>query len=116
MFAYLTDPARFVEWMGIEAKLDPSPGGAYRIDADGEHIAVGKYLEVQPPHRLVMTWGWEGSEQVGPGSTTVEITLFPDGGGTLLRLRHSGLPTEQSRADHKAGWNRYLGNLAEVLR
>jgi hypothetical protein len=33
---------------------------------------------------------------VPPGSTTVEITLTPDGDGTILRLRHLGLPNEKN--------------------
>jgi uncharacterized protein YndB with AHSA1/START domain len=112
VFAYLTDPTRFVEWMGIGAQLDPTPGGAFRIDVDGEHFAAGRYVEVDPPHRLLMTWGWEGSASVAPGSTTVEITLVPDGAGTLLRLRHTGLPNEDERTNHRAGWQRYMEQLA----
>lgn len=112
MFAYLTDPAKFVEWMGIGAELNPTPGGAFRLDVDGEHFAAGRYLQVEPPHRLVMTWGWEGSKEVGPGSTTVEITLKSDGDGTVLRLRHTGLPTEQELTNHRAGWHVYMTNLA----
>lgn len=115
MFAYLTDPAKFVQWMGTGAELDPKAGGTFRLDVDGEHFASGRYLEVDPPHRLVMTWGWEGNEHVKPGSTTVEINLIPDGDGTLLRLRHSGLPTEQERDTHRRGWQMYAGRLAALL-
>lgn len=115
VFAYLIDPAKFVEWMGVGAELDPEPGGSFRIDVDGAHFASGEYREVDPPHRLVMTWGWEGDGEVGPGSTTVEITLTPEEGGTLLRLRHSGLPTEAQRASHREGWTLYTGKLASVF-
>jgi uncharacterized protein YndB with AHSA1/START domain len=31
VFAYFTDPARMVRWMGAEALLDPRPGGVCRI-------------------------------------------------------------------------------------
>lgn len=101
--------------MGKEAMIDPRPGGAFRLDVDGEHIASGRLTEVDPPRRLVLTFGWEGSADVPPGSTTVEITLEPDGRDTLLRLRHSGLPTETERSNHSAGWTSYLGNLADRL-
>jgi uncharacterized protein YndB with AHSA1/START domain len=115
VFEYLTDPIKFAEWMGIGAEIDPRPGGAYRISVDNEHFAAGRYIEIEAPKRLVMTWGWEGSDEVGPGSTTVEITLEPDGQGTLLRLRHTGFTTEQQSIDHRAGWSRYTGQLKEVL-
>lgn len=101
--------------MGAGASLDPKPGGSFRLDVDGEHFAAGEYVEVDPPRRIVMTWGWERRADVAPGSTLVEITLTPDGDGTLLRLRHTDLPSEASRLDHTDGWNRYLGNLAELL-
>jgi uncharacterized protein YndB with AHSA1/START domain len=112
VFAYLTDSQRFVRWMGVGAELDPRPGGRYRIDVDGVHIASGEYQEVDPPHRLVITWGWEGHPTVPPGSTTVEITLTPERDGTLLRLRHLGLPDEGERRLHTEGWVQYLSQLA----
>jgi uncharacterized protein YndB with AHSA1/START domain len=101
--------------MGARASLDPWRGGAFRIDVDGVHIAGGEYRTVEPPRRVVMSWGWEGSEEVPPGSTTVEITLEPDGDGTLLRLRHTGLPTEDQRTSHRDGWVLYTRRLSAVI-
>jgi uncharacterized protein YndB with AHSA1/START domain len=101
--------------MGIGAQLDPRPGGRFRIDADAAHVAVGEYREVDPPHRLVMTWGWQGDKSVPPGSTLVEITLTPDGAGTLLRLRHTGLPDDEARESHRGGWALYTGRLHRLF-
>ena len=115
VFAYLTDSQRFVRWMGVGAVLDPRPGGRYRIDVDGAHIVSGEYQELDPPRRLVMTWGWEGHPTVPPGSTTVEITLTPERGATVLRLRHLGLPDEGERLNHREGWNLYTGQLARAV-
>jgi uncharacterized protein YndB with AHSA1/START domain len=114
VFAYLTDSRRFVRWMGVGAELDARPGGRYRIDVDGEHIVRGEYQEVDPPRRLVMSWGWEGHPTIPPGSTTVEITLTPDRDATLLRLRHLGLPDEGERRQHTEGWKVYTSQLAPV--
>jgi uncharacterized protein YndB with AHSA1/START domain len=114
VFAYLTDSHRFVKWMGVGAELDARPGGRFRIDVDGVHIASGEYQEIDPPRRLVMSWGWEGHPTVPPGSTTVEITLTPEHGTTVLRLRHLGLPDEGERRQHTEGWNVYASRLAEV--
>ena len=115
VFAYLTDSRRFVQWMGVGAELDPRPGGRYRIDVDGVHIALGQYQEVDPPRRLVMSWGWEGHPTVPPGSTTVEITLTPERGATVLRLRHLGLPDVGERRSHAEGWKLYTSQLAHVV-
>lgn len=115
VFSYLVEPAKFTAWMGVGAELDPRPGGRVRIDVDGEHIAVGEFVTVDPPHRVVMTWGWENNRSVPPGSTTVEISLKPHGRGTLLHLRHTGLPDEKERRSHQGGWNQYTGNMAALL-
>jgi uncharacterized protein YndB with AHSA1/START domain len=115
VFSYLTDPAKFIRWMGAGAELDPRPGGMYRIEVDPANVAIGEYVEVDPPHRLLMTWGWQDSKSVPPGSTTVEITLTPDGAGTVLRLRHLGLTTDSDRRSHGDGWVHYVGKLASVL-
>ena len=112
VFAYLTDSQHFVRWMGVGAELDPRPGGRYRIDVDGVHIVSGEYQVVDPPRRLVMSWGWEGHPTVPPGSTTVEITLTPEQGATILRLRHLGLPDEGERRLHTDGWTQYMSQLA----
>ena len=114
VFAYLTDSRRFVTWMGVGAELDARPGGRYRIDVDGKHIASGQYEVVDPPRRLVMSWGWEGHPTVPPGSTTVEITLTQENDATVLRLRHLGLPDEGERRQHSDGWRLYTDQLAGV--
>ena len=116
VFSFLVDPQKFVQWMGTEATIDPRPGGVFRLDVDGEHIAGGRYQEIDPPRRIVFTWGWEGSADVPPGSTTVEITLEADGPDTVLRLRHSDLPDEAQREVHAAGWRSYLAQLAQTAR
>jgi uncharacterized protein YndB with AHSA1/START domain len=111
VFAFFTDPVKMVRWKGVDAMLDPRPGGAYRVNVTGRDVAVGEYVTIEPPHRIVFTWGWENSP-IEPGSTTVEVTLTPDGDGTLLRLRHSHLFSEEARAQHAAGWEHFLARLA----
>lgn len=114
VFPYLTDPARYVRWMGVEAELDARPGGTYRVRMPNAIVALGEFVAVEPYRRLVLTWGWQGSTEVPPGSSTVEITLREDGGSTLIRLRHSGLPDEDARRNHTEGWEKYLSRLGMV--
>jgi uncharacterized protein (TIGR03086 family) len=54
----------------------------------------------------VFTWGWEDSEDLPPGASTVTITLEPAEGGTTVRLVHSGLTPEQA-VGHLEGWDHY---------
>jgi uncharacterized protein YndB with AHSA1/START domain len=74
-------------------------------------VARGEFREIDPPRRVVFTWGWEGHPAVPPGSSTVEIDLAPDGEGTLLRLTHRRLPDEEIE-QHAHGWDHFLPRLA----
>lgn len=113
VFEFFTDPAKMVRWKGERATLDPRPGGVYRVEMNAETIAVGEYVEVDPPHRLVFTWGWEGGfAGTPPGSSTVEVTLTPAGDGTLVRLVHSDLPSPEAMEAHAHGWDLYMPRLA----
>ncbi|HZR14932.1 MAG TPA: SRPBCC domain-containing protein [Acidimicrobiia bacterium] len=111
VFRYFVDPDRMCAWMGIDATAEARPGGGYRVDVTGRDVALGEYVEVVPDERVVWTWGFEGSDVMPPGSTTVEVTLRPDGDATVVRLRHRGLPTEQRVERHTAGWTHYLARL-----
>lgn len=112
VFKFFVEPEQMIRWTGIEATLDPRPGGIYRVNVTGEDVARGEYVEVSPNERVVFTWGWEADgHPVPPGSSTVEITLEPDRGATIVRLRHSGLPGGPED-QHGEGWDHYLARLA----
>ena len=56
VFGYFTDPARYVRWMGSEAKLEPEPGGLYRVQMADGMKATGTFLQVESPHLVVFSW------------------------------------------------------------
>jgi uncharacterized protein YndB with AHSA1/START domain len=112
VFAFFTDPLKLVQWKGVQATVDPQPGGIYRVKINEQNIVRGEYLELSPYTRIVFTWGWEGENSpLPPGASTVEISLVEDHGATLLTLRHLGLP-EVLRANHVEGWEHFLPRLA----
>jgi uncharacterized protein YndB with AHSA1/START domain len=113
VFAFLTDPDKILRWMGSEATSEAHPGGLYLVKNIGNHdrTARGTFREVVPVHRLAYSFGWEGRDDVPPGSSLVEIDLIDNDGGTLLRMTHSGLPNEEMCASHAEGWAHYLGRL-----
>lgn len=117
VFDFLADPEKMLRWMGTEVDIEPVPGGRLWLNATGTDIAIGNYVEVDRPNRLVFTWGWKGSDTVPPGSTTVTILLTAKPGGngdrTTLELRHAGLPSGQD-IEHNKGWTYYLDRLAAV--
>ena len=87
------------------AEIDLRPGGAYRIHMrapDGtEHRVSGVYREVDPPKKVVYTWGWDGDHVVKDSVVTIE---FHDvGGATEVVLRHA-IADDKERTNHEQGW------------
>ena len=113
IWPYLTEADKHVEWEGTQAEIDPRPGGVYRVLVSGTYQGAGEFVEVVPQERLVFTFGWEQEgNPITPGSTTVEITLHPEGSKTRLRLVHRGLP-DDAVEPHIQGWTHYLDRLAQ---
>jgi uncharacterized protein YndB with AHSA1/START domain len=115
VWEFFVDPEKLRRWMGIDIELDPRPQGAYRNEVIPGHIARGEFVELDPPHRLVFTWGWERSGDntpaVPPGASTIEVELTPAGKGTSLRFVHRDLPNAEAAASHGQGWDHYLERL-----
>lgn len=116
VWGFLVDPEKAVLWMGQAATFELRPGGLYRVEVIPGDTASGEFVEIDPPRRLVYTWGWEpgSGDSVPVGSTTVELELISTGEGTLLRLSHRELPSAEAAARHKHGWDHYLERLALV--
>jgi uncharacterized protein YndB with AHSA1/START domain len=114
VFRYFTDPARWLLWQGVDAEIELRPGGVFRVNVTGDGYATGNFVEIVPDRRVVFTWGWERPDSpVPPSSTTVEIELIREEGGTLIRLTHRDLPAEAIES-HIVGWNNYVTRLAAV--
>jgi len=114
-FALLTEPERLRRWQAVTARVELRAGGQYRWTINPGHTASGTITEVEPGRRIVFTWGWEDSDDLPPGASTVTITLEPAEGGTNVRLVHSGLTPEQA-SGHLEGWNHYGERLVAAAR
>ncbi|MGZ4734423.1 MAG: SRPBCC family protein [Acidimicrobiia bacterium] len=111
IWSFWTDPARVVEWWGLEAEVVPEPGGLFRVTMETGSIMRGSFVELDPPRRLVFTFGWEQNARdgvLGPGSSRVEVTITPDGDETLVVLRHFEMPVTHA-PDHEKGWRLLVG-------
>ena len=96
------------------AEIDLRPGGKYRIhmtEPDGtDHKASGVYREVDPPKKLVYSWGWDGDHPVKDSTVTLE--LFERGDSTEVVLTHSGIAHDKERESHRHGWTSIMDKLA----
>src|SRR5262249_27257783 len=110
----LVDPGKATSWMGRQSWSEPHEGGLYRVEVIPGQIARGKFIELDPPRRLVLAWGWEGENPVSPGSSRLEFTLTPEGEGTRLHFLHSGLPSAEAAESHAHGWDHYFERLAVI--
>ncbi len=109
VFEYLTTNSGMTAWMGQYADLDPTPGGRFAVDIAGYPVR-GEFLHVEHPTRVVVSWGFAGSDDLPAGASTVEFRLTPVGGGTRVDLRHSDLPDTAVRG-HADGWANFLPRL-----
>jgi uncharacterized protein YndB with AHSA1/START domain len=118
VFRCLTESDLLSRWLAATATIEARIGGAVRIDFAAHGTVVeGEVVEFSPGERIAFTWG----VTVGPdaasmprGSTRVTIEVSARAGGSLVTLRHEGLPSEESRRDHEGGWREYLAALARV--
>ena len=122
VFAAWTDPEKMKRWMGpgeiiaARAEVDPRVGGRYRIvmhAPNGDEYDVGGvYREVVANEKLVFTWAWKSTPE---RESLVTLLLKPDGDGTLLTLTHEQFSDEESRDNHKQGWNSTLDKLESFV-
>jgi uncharacterized protein YndB with AHSA1/START domain len=117
-------PAAVAQWFApskdfetVVTALDARVGGRYRIEmrhpGGNVHVATGIYEELIPPTRLVMTWAWDGQEEMGHTVVTVDIT--PHGTGSRLVLLHERFPSDAARVEHDKGWTGCLDRLGLFL-
>ncbi len=112
VFSYFTKPEALASWMGDRAILDPRPGGRFTVYF-ADKAVEGRYVEIDPPRRLVITWGRARSRTFPPHTSTLEVTLTPEAGGTRVAIVHTGLPDSEAPR-HALGWQHYLARLAIV--
>jgi uncharacterized protein YndB with AHSA1/START domain/DNA-binding transcriptional ArsR family regulator len=112
----LTDADLTARYWGHANVSDWQPGSTWehqRLDGSGADI-VGRVLEVEPPQRLVITFG---DPEEGVGGEPPVVTFLVEAHGDIVRLTvtHEKLadPTALQEVSH--GWPAVVANLKSLL-
>ncbi len=137
MWRAFTEPADMARWMwgsyteNCVAMSDVRVGGRYSVYTDskatehGWHAdrvgRLGIYVEIIPEQKLVYMLHWDapvGYNQQGDVviDETMVVTFSTDGDGTLVEVRHLGIPDDGvSAIEHGRGLGEELETLAALL-
>ncbi len=136
VFAAWTDPEQFGAWFGpagmttVMCEIDAKVGGEWRLIGEGKNIpgraagparptVSGKYLEIEPPRRLVFTFAWhEKDDFASPRGreTIVTIQFKPVDQRTEMIFTQAVFDDQQSLAAHNRGWTESFDKFGEFLR
>lgn len=129
VFNAWTDPDVLIRWFGLRpsymdrASIDLRPGGIWQVQRDQDDAKTvgfeGRYREIEPDQRLVFSWSHVVTEANGNREATpeslVEITFTPKGGGTMVRLAHSGVRSGDARRGIGGGWEASFTHLQQLV-
>ena len=121
VFDAWTDPDLAARWLFTgpdserhRTEIDLKVGGRWEIvDRRGgvDYRAIGEYLEIEPPRRLVFSFGMP---QFSEAFTTVTVEIEADGDGARMTLTQAGLQAEAVAALEQ-GWSQMFDALAQQL-
>jgi uncharacterized protein YndB with AHSA1/START domain len=123
VFQEWLDPEAMRQWMcprpahATKVELEPVVGGRFRIDindAGADFYVSGTYLELDPPHKLSLTWScsiWDDPTL----QSIVTVSLEPhDDSSTLMTINHVLLPPAIID-EYRRGWMAIAGQLESRL-
>lgn len=124
LFAFVTEPARLLEWWGPEGMHVPEgtldftregPWDSVMQSAEGQRFKVsGQVTKVDPPHSVGFTWAWHDETGQRGAESHVTLTVKPDGDGSRLVLDHRGLAGDDAAQSHEKGWSSSLDKLGRL--
>ena len=97
--------------------FEPKVGGRV-YEQLGDEVATWGVVNVwEPPSRVAFSWR---TNTEWPEETDVEITFTSEGGGTRVRLRHTGWErlgdrAEAAHASYAEGWGEVLQHYEEAV-
>jgi uncharacterized protein YndB with AHSA1/START domain len=122
VFAAWVRPEQFARWFLPDpnvrlgrVEVDAREGGKFLIEmiVGGDTLAhTGTYRRVVENREIAFTWI---SGATAGNESLVEVRFESLAAHTLVKLRHTGLPSAESRDRHSAGWTNILSTLDSFI-
>ena len=101
----------------VKAHIDLQVDGSYSLAMQDLTTGVihephGSYQEIDPPHKLVMSWGYG---QNGPSTLVTVLLKSVDAGQTEVTIKHEHFTDEAMRTSHHDGWTSTLDRLDKFV-
>jgi uncharacterized protein YndB with AHSA1/START domain len=92
--------------------FDPKVDGLWYLLSLKGSPHYGRFIAIDRPGRLQHTWM---SRHTLGEESIVTVTFAKKGDGTLMTLRHSGLPNDDMATAHEKGWNSLFDKFGNVF-
>lgn len=122
VWSALTDARELTNWFPLQAGVEPGEGGKIHVSWDGSWEADMEIEVWKPGKHLRTTWPWTDEEGMRGRPNQVAVDYYIEarqGGGTVLRLVHSGFPVGDEWEDifdgTRRGWSYELQSLRHYV-
>lgn len=118
------NPAKVVLWGVTRARIDARIGGRFVFETDypdgqgGTATAIlhGKFFEIVPNRKLVMSWGDNGPDGDNSNAPMVTALFQPEpDSGTTVTVTEENFDPAVSDADAEAAWATVFDALDDVF-
>jgi uncharacterized protein YndB with AHSA1/START domain len=112
----LTQPHLIEEWL-MKNDFKPEVGHSFNLRGEWGGVLDCKVLTVEPHKTLTYSWDFAHDDAAYNLRSVVTFTLTATDTGTHLRVEQSGFGPQQRQAfgGARVGWEKFLGNLDQVL-
>jgi uncharacterized protein YndB with AHSA1/START domain len=112
----LTQPHLIEEWL-MKNDFEPTVGHHFNLRGDWGGVLDCEVLAIEPNKTLAYSWNFVHDDAAYNLKSVVTFTLTPTSRGTHLRMEQSGFRKDQPQAFNgaKFGWQKFLGNLEQLL-
>ncbi len=122
VWAALTRAEELTNWFPLQAEVTPGDGGKIHLSWDGAWEGDHEIQVWEPGRHLRTGWPWTAEDGKQGETNAVAIDYYIEarrGGGTVLRLVHSGFPVGDEWEDifdgTRRGWSYELRSLQHYL-